>query len=224
MSIDLKNLIGKNIEIEISGGKLQKGILIDAGLDLIVLYKGEVNSFLYIPLIHVQRLKEANSKEETYYTPPSEQPIEMETISYRKILMNAKGLFVKIYVTGNKSIHGYLTNIMNDYFVFHSPAYKTMFISMNHVKYLIPYPPNTTPYSIENQYFPLNPTVSTTLSRSFSEQLKKFENQFVILDGGDNPEKIGLLKEVHGRQAVLITAEGDTIYRNLEHIKTIQFP
>ena len=60
-----------------------------------------------------------------------------------------------------------------------------MFISMNHVKWLIPYPPNTTPYSLNNQNLPLKP-VSTPLARSFEEQLKKLENQLVIIDGGDN--------------------------------------
>ncbi len=224
MLIDFLELIGKNIEVEISGGSFHKGILIDSGLDIVVLYEGRTNSFLYIPFVHIQRLKEINIQEgDTSYDPPSEKPIQSETISYRKILMNAKGMFVKVYVTGNKSIHGYLTSIMNDYFVFHSPAYKTMFISMNHVKWLIPYPPHTTPYSLDDQKLQLTPPPSS-LARSFDEQLKKLENQLVILDGGDNSEKIGLIQKVRNNKATLITAEGETVYRNLEHIKTIQLP
>ena len=188
------------------------------------MYEGRTNSFLYIPFVHIQRLKEIEYYEEdTSYDPPSEKPIETEAISYRKTLMTAKGMFVKVYVTGNKSIHGYLTSIMNDYFVFHSPAYKTMFVSMDHVKFLIPYPPNTTPYSLDNQHFPLNPPPSP-LARTFEEQLKKFENQLIILDGGDIPEKIGLIQKVSNNKAILITAEGETVYQNLEHIKTIQLP
>lgn len=224
MLIDFQDLLGKYIEVEISGGVFHKGTLIDAGLDIIVIHDGRTNSFLYIPFVHVQRLKETSLEvEDKSYDPPSEKPIEIDAISYRKILMTAKGLFVKVYVTGNKSIHGYLTSIMNDYFVFHSPVYKSMFISMNHVKWLIPYPSNTTPYSLNNQNLPLKP-VSTPLARSFDEQLKKLENQLVILDGGDNPEKIGLLQKVQNNKVTLITAEGETVYRNLEHIKSIQLP
>ena len=58
MLIDFVDLIGKNIEVEISGGSFHKGILIDSGLDIIVLYDGRTNSFLYIPFVHIQRLKE----------------------------------------------------------------------------------------------------------------------------------------------------------------------
>lgn len=224
MLIDFVDLKGKNIEVEISGGSFHMGILIDSGLDIIVIYEGSTNSFLYMPFVHIQRLKEIRIKEEDpSYDPPSEKPIESDAISYRKILMNARGLFVKVYVTGDKAIHGYLTSIMNDYFVFHTPAYKTMFISMKHVKWLIPHPVNTTPYSLNNQNLPLT-SVPSSLARSFDEQLKKLENQLVILDGGDNTEKIGLIQKVQNNKMSLITADGETVYRNLEHIKTIQLP
>ncbi|MDQ0201207.1 DUF2642 domain-containing protein [Neobacillus ginsengisoli] len=223
MLIDFQDLVGKYIEVEISGGVFHKGTLIAAGLDIIVIHDGRTNSFLYIPFVHIQRLKETSIEENTYYDPPSEKPIDTDAISFRKILTIAKGMFVKVYVTGNKSIHGYLTSIMNDYFVFHSPVYKTMFISMNHVKWVIPYPSNTTPYSLNNQNLPLKPA-SIPLARSFEEQLKKLENQLVILDGGDNPEKIGFLQKVRNNKTTLITVEGETVYRNLVHIKSIQLP
>lgn len=214
---------GKYIEVEISGGIFHRGYLIDSGLDIFVLYDGENNHFFYIPFQHVQRMKETRLDENSFYDPPSERPIETDGISYRNTLMTAKGLFVQIYVTGNKAIHGYLTSIMNDYFVFHSPVYKTMYISMNHVKWLIPYSADATPYSLSGQSIPFTPP-SISLARYFEEQLKKFEAQLVILDGGDNPEKIGLLKRVQNNKAILITAEGETVYWNLGHIKTIQSP
>lgn len=219
----LTDLIGKNIEIEISGECFQKGTLVDSGSDIIVLFDARTNSFLYIPYIHIHRLKEIRHEESALYNPPADNPIEVDAISFRKILISAKGLFVQVYVTGNKSIHGYLTSIMNDYFVFHSPVYKTMYIAMHHVKWLIPYPPNTTPYSLDNRNLPLIPA-STSLSRAFDEQLKKFENQIVILDGGEIPEKIGLLSKVQNNKATLISAEGEAIILNLKHIKTIQLP
>ncbi|MGG1677040.1 DUF2642 domain-containing protein [Neobacillus sp. NRS-1170] len=225
MLVDFVDLIGKNIEVEISGGNFHKGTLLDSGLDMIVLYDNKNHSFLYIPFIHVQRLKETmlNEDEEDTYQPPSEKPIEMDVISFRKALNFAKGLFVQVYITGNKSIHGYLTSIMNDYFVFHSPVYKKMFISMNHVKWLIPYPPNTTPYSLTSENLQ-QMSKATPLARSLNEQLKKFENQLVIIDGGEHTEKIGLLQKIRNNKITLITADGERVYRNLEHIKTIQLP
>ena len=224
MLIDFIDLIGKTIEVEISRDIFLKGTLLDSGLDIIVMYDDKNQHFLYIPFVHVQKLKETIlDEEDPSYQPPSERPIETDLISFRKALMIAKGLFVQVYVTGNKSIHGYLTSIMNDYFVFHSPVYKTMFIAMKHVKWLIPYPPNATPYSLNNENLPLMP-VSTPLARSFDEQLKKFENQLVIIDGGENTEQIGLLQKVRNNKVILITAERETVYRNIEHIKTIQLP
>jgi hypothetical protein len=224
MLIEFIDLIGKTIEVEISRDIFLKGTLLDSGLDIIVMYDDKNQHFLYIPFIHVQKLKETIlDEEDSSYQPPSERPIETDPISFRKALMIAKGLFVQVYVTGNKSIHGYLTSIMNDYFVFHSPVYKTMFIAMKHVKWLIPYPPNATPYSLNNEDLPLMP-VSTPLARSFDEQLKKFENQLVIIDGGENTEQIGLLQKVRNNKVILITAEREMVYRNIEHIKTIQLP
>lgn len=224
MKHDFVDMIGKILEIEISGSKVRTGTLVDAGQDILVIFQGVNNEFLYIPLLHVQRIRDMKREEiMEFQEPPSEKPIEIESISFRKILMNAKGLFVQIFVTGNKAIHGYLTSIMNDYFVFHSPIYKTMYISMNHVKWLIPYPLNTTPYSLTNQNQYLTPQ-NATLSRSFEEQLKKFTDELVILDGGHNKDKIGLLKNVRNNKIALITAEGETVYWNLTHIKTVQFP
>lgn len=223
MLIDFRDLLGKYIEVEISGGLFHKGTLMDAGLDIIVLFDDTANTFLYIPFVHIQRLKETSRDETSYYDIPSEKPFATEQISYRKILNLAKGMFLQVYVNENKPLHGYLTSIMNDYFVFYSPVYKTMFISMNHLKWLIPYPSNATPYSLNNQNLPLKPQ-SVPLARSFDEHLKKLENQLVILDGEDNPEKIGLLQKVHNKRAILITAEGEPIYRNLEHIKIIHLP
>ena len=41
MKHDLVDLIGKGLEIEISGSKLWKGILVDAGQDILVIFHSE---------------------------------------------------------------------------------------------------------------------------------------------------------------------------------------
>lgn len=220
-----KDLIGKNIEIEISGTIFYSGTLVDSGLDILVLYVGKSDRFYYIPTVHIKRVKEAKIDQHSFvYELPEEKPIELDSsaISFRGILTNAKGRFVEVYVTGNKSIHGYLTSIMNNHFVFYSPIYKTVFISMDHVKWLIPYPDHSAPYSINNQTLPASPA-SIPLARSFEDQCKKLENQLVVIDGGDSSEKIGLLQKVSYKHLTLITAERNIVYRNLEHVKTIHF-
>ncbi|RID85243.1 DUF2642 domain-containing protein [Peribacillus asahii] len=217
------HLIGKIINVEISGKIEIFGQLIDAGLDILVLYNGQ---YFYIPIVHIQRVKlDTQNILELAADFQPEQPIttNSDSISFRKILTNAKGTFVQIYIEGNKTIHGYLTSIMNDYFVFYSPAYKVMFISMNHLKWLIPYSKNSSPYSLNNKFLPVNPT-SISLARSFTEQCKKLENNIVILDGGDHPEKIGLLQKVQDQQLTLVTAEEEIVYWNCQHLKTIHLP
>jgi hypothetical protein len=96
-----KELMGKNIEIEISGGNFYSGILVDSGLDILVLYVGRSDRFFYIPTVHIQRVKEAKVDQNSVeYEPPSEKPLkpEPQTISFRGILTNAKGRFVEVYI------------------------------------------------------------------------------------------------------------------------------
>lgn len=223
MYIDFVDLIGKKIEVELSGGIFHKGILLDSGLDIIVVYDNY--SFLYIPFNHIQKLKETSFENDDFSnSPPSETPIETDVISFRKALTVAKGMFVQIYVTGKKAIHGTLGSIMNDYIVFHSPVYKTMYIPLDHIKWLIPYSADKTPYSLEKDSPSLVPQLSSAIARSFTEQLKRMENQLVIIDGGEHSEKIGVLKKIRNNKISLISAEGECIYRNVEHIKTINLP
>ncbi|MEW9697854.1 DUF2642 domain-containing protein [Paenibacillus sp. SI8] len=219
---NLSIFIGKHVELAISGINTPlKGVLIDVGSDLLVIHN-EMH-FYYIPSIHLQYLRLDTSSTLSAIT-STESPLEMQSasISYRKMLMNAKGMFIEIYITGNQTIHGYLTHIMNDYFAFHSPVFHTIFISMQHVKYVIPYPPDTTPYSLKPEYFLVQPS-HVTLSRTFEQQLKKLEGMFVVMDLGENPSKIGLLQSFNYPVLELDTAYGRAILHS-EHVKTIHLP
>ncbi|MCR8634231.1 DUF2642 domain-containing protein [Paenibacillus radicis (ex Xue et al. 2023)] len=216
----IQQFVGQQVIVDISGNNICKGTLIDLGLDIMVIVHEQ--QFYYIPLVNVQNVK-LNSESSTEPDNKSEDtPIDYQadSLSYRKILNAAKGHFVEIYVTGNKTIHGYLTSIMNDYFVFYSPVYKAMFISMNHLKWLIPYRSNHTPYSLDNQSLPLSP-INITLSRTFEEQCKKLEGKLVVFDLGDNTKKIGLLQKADSDFIELINANGDKIVWNLQHLKTV---
>lgn len=219
---DLRPLLGKQVKLEISGNNVRKGTLVDLGLDILVLYEYDNRRFYYVPLEHVQHLRELSYPDETVAT-PSELPLDLTDISVRKTLNQAKGHFTEIYVTGNKTIHGYLTSIMNDYFVFHSPVFKTMFISLAHLKYLTPYYLHETPYTLSSQSFPVNP-VQIPLSRTFEEQCKRLEGKLVVFDQGDDTNKIGLLENAKDNRVELISAKGERMYWNLKHLKTIHLP
>ncbi|PLT35303.1 DUF2642 domain-containing protein [Bacillus sp. V5-8f] len=220
-----KNLVGEEVKVEISGQTTFSGLLIDIGLDILVLYNGK--NYLFIPFMHMHNLKKWNKSDDRA---PTEKPDESwsyedekESISYRKILKNAKGQFMEIFVTGNKSIHGYITNVLNDYICFYSPVYKTIFISMQHVKWLTPYNSDITPYTLSKTLLPVIPA-SVPLARTFEEQIKKYEGQLLVFDTGDHPDKVGLLLNISNNVVELVNATGHPVYWKLSHLKSVHLP
>lgn len=221
MSI-FNNFVEETVDLFISGNKSITGIMIDIGSDVIVIFDGE--DFIYIPKLHIHRIN-TNTEYETEIKKPENSPIDLvdETYSLRKVLTNAKGLFSELFITSNQSIHGYITNIMNDYFIFYSPVYKMMLIPMNHLKWLIPYKESERPYTLSNEELPLVP-LNTALARTYTEQLKKYEGKLVIFDLGKDPNKIGKLVKVDQNQLQLITGRNKSMHLNIQHIKTLHLP
>ncbi|MCK1991986.1 DUF2642 domain-containing protein [Peribacillus muralis] len=219
---DAGALLGKQIEVQLSGEKTFKGILTDLGMDILVLYNGE--HFLYFPMLQVHRfnLSEEIDSEIEYplYSPMME---DMGSISYRKTLMNAKGMFSEIHVAGHIPLHGYITNVFNDYFAFYSPVYKTMYISLHHLKWLSPHNQGNIPYALSKECFPVNPS-AVPMVRSLGEQLKKYAGKLVVLDGGEDPMKIGVLKTAANNLVELTTASGNQVFFKLAHIKSVYMP
>ncbi|WP_127532614.1 DUF2642 domain-containing protein [Paenibacillus kobensis] len=216
-------LMNRFVDLDISGKPMAlRGKLVDMGQDILVIHNGQ--QFVYVPIIHLQQMREVSKQESLLIDVPEtlfEQP--NDPISYRKMLMNAKGMFSELYITGNQSIHGYLTSVMNDFFVFYSPVYHSVVVSLTHLKYLIPYNPNVTPYTLTAEQFPLKPS-PLTLARTFDQQLRKLVGEFVILDLGENPNKIGVLKSVEQNIVELANAGGTPIYLHLDHVKTVHLP
>lgn len=215
-------LLKKQIIAKITGEKFFEGILTDVGNDILVLFDGQ--RYLYIPLLHVHKIKLSDKTNGEISQPTgfslSEQ---VKSISYRSILTNAKGLFTEIQVVGNQSLHGYITNVLSDYLVFYTPVYKTMLISLHHLKWLTLYNPNVTPYTLSIESLPIKLS-NTPLQRSWEEQLKKVEGNLVIFDMGEDPDKIGLLKKVKDNLIELVTANGETMHLKLTHIKSVHVP
>jgi hypothetical protein len=218
----METYLNQSVSLTISGTRLPlKGRLINLGADILVLYNG--NQFLYVPLVHIQQLTRCPPHELSFGVPP-EPPLDPAMdLSYRKVLLNAKGMFSELYIAGNQTVHGYVTSIMNDFFFFNSPLFRSLYVSMRHLKILVPYDPQTTPYALEQEKFPVYPTTAS-LARTFDQQLKKFKNEFVILDLGEHPEKIGLLKSVQNNLIEMVTADGASTFIHLDHVKTIHRP
>lgn len=223
ISLDiLKQFYQKKIEIEVSGKKRHSGILVDLGQDLFVIFNGE--HFIYIPLNHVQRI-EQDLKDDSEITNETKSPFEVDNqMTYRKVLNNAKGTFVEIYIGDKISVHGYFLSILTDYFVFYSPLYGMMFIPLFHLKWIIPYKWDQIPYLLENKSFPVRPNVNISFARTFKEQLKKLEEMLVVFDIGTDERKIGLLSKVDDEIIELILAKGTKVYRNIKHIKSVHSP
>jgi len=220
-SVKMKENIGKHIKVEISGKKYIYGLLVDIGSDLWVIFNG--NDYLYIPTIHIQNwqfMKQYEIDEITFSDEPTPIYNHNEEISLRKTLTAAKGIFTEIYVTSNQALHGYIISIMNNYFVFYSPIYKTMFISLNHLKWLIPYTNNQRPYGLSNASLPVSPS-TLSFARSFEVQIEKLIGELIVFNIAENENVIGKIQSIKNNFVELISAKEDPIYINFQHIKTV---
>ncbi|CAH2716019.1 hypothetical protein BACCIP111895_03203 [Neobacillus rhizosphaerae] len=222
--MNLKNMKGKYIKLDISGKKLISGLLVDIGSDIWVVFNG--NDYLYIPIVHIQNwifLKQNEIAEINNNDEPTPIYNHNEEISLRKTLTSAKGIFTEIYVTSKQALHGYIISIMNNYFVFYSPIYKTMFISLNHLKWLIPYTNHQRPYGLSNASLPVNPS-NITFARSFEVQIEKLIGELIIFNIGENEDMIGKIQGIKNNFVELISAKEDPVYINLQTIKTVHMP
>ncbi|MCG7318658.1 MULTISPECIES: DUF2642 domain-containing protein [Brevibacillus] len=214
--------INQFVEVALPEEKQIMGKVMDQGIDILVLYDG--TRYIYVPWIHVKSIRQVTT-DLVNALEIQDSPIFLnkEALSYRNILNNAKGLFIEIHVTGKHSLHGYVTTILNNYLVFYSPIFKTMFISLHHLKWLIPYSRSITPFSLSSHHLPIKPS-QFPLSRSFEEQMKRLEGELTILDTGDDPHKIGIVSRLENNLLELTNANGDRTSWNVQHIKTIHLP
>jgi hypothetical protein len=211
------NMLNKQIKLKVTGHSY-KGILTDFGNDILVLFDGQ--KFYYFPLLHIQKIALCEGANDEFKQSAELPFTEDETpISYRSILTNAKGLYTQIQVIGKKTLHGTIINVLSDYLVFYSPVYKHIFIPLAHLKWLTLYEQHSSPYSV----YPDTPN-APQLSRSFEEQLKKWEGKIVVFDMGEDQDKIGLLKNGKGNLIELINANGETIYLKQNHVKSVYIP
>lgn len=220
---ELSKNIGEYIYVKLIGDKRFKGLLIDVGNDIVVIYDGK--DYIYISLYHIHYYKFVANLVAEIQKPETDSVIKRESpsISLRKVLSTSKGIFTEIYVVGNYSIHGYVTSVMNDYVVFYSPVYKTVYISLKHLKWLIPYQENQIPYSLNKNELPVNP-LNITLARTFEEQLIKMAGKIMVFDLGEHANKIGKMTKIEDSHIELVKARDEKVYLNIQHVKSVHFP
>jgi len=211
----LRSYIGQIIEAEVSSKKTIVGKLLEIGSDLIVLFNGQ--KYVYLPVVHLLSVNKGESTD-TEYMNAATAPFEGKQLSLKQILTNASGIFVELFLTGNHTVHGYIQYVQEDYIVFDSPAFKTMYIPVSHLKWLIPYL-NQTPYQIKTGQ--QIQSSGESFAQTFEEQMKKSLGKIVLFDLGKDSEKIGILNGVETVLVELVKGNGKTVYLNMAHLKSM---
>ncbi|RAP74150.1 hypothetical protein [Paenibacillus montanisoli] len=220
---ELLPYLAENMIVEVTGKQLLPGKLVDVGPDILVLYHQD--RYLYIPTAHVYSLKPdaVGSDDSIGGTDEPSVLLHTDPITLSSVLQEAKGLFVEIYVSGSKPIHGYLHGIMNDFLVIHSPIYNAVYVSTRHMKWLIPYPTSHIPYARSVDKMSMKP-LAPVGAGSFEDLCKKEEGNMVVMDVGGQTAKLGVIKKVNSGIIDFIDANGSNKLINVHHVKTMYAP
>lgn len=222
MKKTIQSLIKEIVKIEVSGKKLINGTVIDFGSDMLVLFNG--TNFMYIPFEHIQYFEMDKNNEEDFQGPredPSIKALEdQQELSFKESLVIALGRYVEIYVTDNQPLHGQITSVQDDYFVFDSPIYKTMYIPIAHLKWLIPYAQNESPYGLDEKNSILQSN-SEVHANTFNKQMERFVNKMVVLNIGGIKSHNGKINNIDEQIMEVKKARTNAIYLNMAHIKTL---
>ena len=218
----IRNFLLETLHIELTGKKYFCGKLIDIGSDVVVIFDGK--NFVYVSVQHIHHIK-VNENDDNDINLPSAIPSikDENTLSVKKSLILAKGMVVEIYATGNQPLYGSITDVLSDYFIFHSPIYKKMYIPIEHLKWIIPYMNNQKPYGLGDTQLIGNASTNRP-QQTLELQLKHLIGTITILNIGENLNLIGKLEMVEDGFASLITGKEESIVINLQHIKSIHQP
>lgn len=224
--VNLDKLIQKSdkeiAKIEVSGAKLLKGSIIDLSNDIVVLFNGK--DYLYIPFDHIKDLTVSKNDEDEISQPSEPSNIIItqpsEKLTLKNVLAQAQGMYIEIYVTGKAYLQGYISKILDDYIVFHSPIYKTMYISLKHLKWLIPYSTNQRPYGLTEQSFTIQPRKGH-LPQTFNDLVNKMKDELIVINLGEKNHHSGKINSINGSIIEIHTSRTVPYYFNIDHIQTI---
>jgi hypothetical protein len=215
----INQYLGQRIEFDILGDGMHIGILLDVGMDIIVVL--EESKFLYVPLHHVRHLTLDPKSDPNIPDPELSIQSNGKQISYALTLSHAKGLFCEIYLADHQSMFGYITHVQADYFILVSPINKIIIIPIFHLKWMRPYNSNSKPYSLNYDGIVHINSTKFILSQTFEEQLKQHEGNIISLNEGLNFNNIGLLQKFENNILEMVSADEKKHYYHLEHIKNV---
>ncbi|MEL3961515.1 DUF2642 domain-containing protein [Lysinibacillus endophyticus] len=209
------------VKVDLVGKSDFRGTLIESNDEIIVLFDGD--DFVYIPMNHVDNISVVQDEMDTIQR-PSILPTYLngndeKVLTFDEMLNLAKGFYTEIYFANRQPIHGIIYNVMSDYFIFHSPIYKTLYISKQHLKWFIPFLDQQRPFDLTDKE--LKNRSKTTFEASFERQIEKMKNKLVVFNLGEQSHHIGKLVNMNNKMIEIRTARGNTILLNLEHIKSM---
>ena len=209
------------VTVNLVGEKVFKGEIFDSGIDIIVLFNGE--EFIYIPIYHIESI--ATDTTDSDYTQHSDLPIinlslSQNGLSLDDVLKEAKGIYLELYISTKKSLHGTVLEVLEDYIVFYSPIYKTLYIAKKHLKWLIPYSTSERPYGLSDSEF-YDQYRKQKYKADLMQQLETLSNKLVVLNLDNKKHHIGKIRTISNAMMELQTVNLESVYVNIAHIQTI---
>ncbi|MBJ6363862.1 DUF2642 domain-containing protein [Paenibacillus sp. GCM10012307] len=222
------SLMGRRVELKLGGlAAAIEGTVAGWGQDILVLFNGY--RYIYVPFRHVEQLAPGTYETETKIDAAEpvyskEGAIHGNQPSCRKILTAARGVFSEIYFASGRPVHGYVSSVMNDYFIFCTPVHHTVAVSLQHLKYMSPYAPDASaPYNLSPGKLAPRPS-PVTLARTFNVQLRKLEGELIVLNMGLLPSDTGVLAAA-GEQMLELTGEaGGRSFIAYEQVQSVHVP
>ena len=209
------------VKVDLVGKLVFKGTLIESNHEIIVIFDG--NDFVYLPVKHVENISLAQDDIDTIekpsFIPTYLNGNDEKVLTLDEMLNLAKGFYTEIYFANRQPIHGIIYNVMSDYFIFHSPIYKTLYISKQHLKWLIPFLDQQRPFDLTDEE--LKYSSKTKFEASFERQIEMMKNKLVVFNLGEQSQHIGKLVNMYNKMIEIRTAHGNSVLLNLEHIKSI---
>ncbi|SFJ42836.1 hypothetical protein SAMN02799624_04454 [Paenibacillus sp. UNC496MF] len=219
METSLEKWIGKQVLADMAGKRSIEGIVIEAGADLLVMQDRE--RFVYMPLAHVQRVRESLGGGEAEASAPA---YGGEVASMEGMLKAAEGRYVELQV-GGSVLEGFVTAVKPDYLQIYTPLYPGLSVALKHLKWLVPYPMAYEPYpSAEVGASAKDAARRQRLAESFRGQVKLAEGRLALLNVGGPAEIVGMVRQAGGGMVEIGDANGESAYYLLDHLKSLYMP
>lgn len=211
----------KFVKVHLVGEKVFRGDIFDSGVDIIVLSNGE--DFIYIPIYHIESI--VADTPDSDYAQHSDMPsinlnLSQNGLSLEDVLIEAKGINQELSISTKKSLHGTILEVLDNYIVFYSPIYKTIYISKKHIKWLIPYSTSKRPYGLSDSEF-YSQYQKQIYKADLIQQLETLTNKLVVLNLDNKKHHTGKIKSISNAMIELQTVKMESVYVNIAHIQTI---